>query len=214
MAEIPQPLQVEMVAPPPESPGPPRFDWSAPTSQLRDVAKWIVGGVVATAAGVFAGSTLTKLGAMSFPDDAQRLGLALVGAAVGFLAIAAIMESALKVLAPAGHNLRLLAEAPDGSADAKARDLLYSLTGIRQDTYKLDDLLDEDQSAAGKFYLPMLYPAAPFCVVRICFDRLLGRMRIAVPLAILGFGLFAWAANPPDPPARPSRPGIEIKITT
>ena len=92
----------------------------------------------------------------------------------------------------------------------KARDYLFAINAIDQSVYGLGELLDRSQSKAGIAYLPRLYASAPFCVVRIRFNALLKRMMICVPLAILGFGVFAWAANPPDKP--PSR-GVVLRIT-
>lgn len=206
--EVPTP-QAPTTSPsaaPPAPPAPPAPDWSGAVKQLRDVSQWIIGGVVATAAGVFAGSTLTKIGSLGLPDDAARLGLALGGVFLGFIAIALILIRGIEVLAPVGNSLPLLAAAPEDDQLRRARDYLYKINGIDQGTYPLAMLLERSTTKAGIAYLPRLYAAAPFCVVRLRFNRLLRWMMACVPIAILGFGLFAWAANPPEP--KPGKPPI------
>jgi len=215
VALIPQPFRVQVISPPQPTqppPGPPAPDWTGASKQLRDVSQWIIGGVVATAAGVFAGSTLTKLGQLSFSDDPERLWLAIVGGLLGFAAIAAILMRGLEVLAPDGCSLAALAKAPPGSTLEQARDHLFEIVDIDQVENPLGALLAQTETEAAQEYLPDLFAAGPFCVVRIRFNRLLDRMTFCVPLAILGFGLFAWAANPPEKHAPPEK-GFSIKFT-
>lgn len=65
---------------------------------LRDTAKWYAGSVGATAAGVFAGSSLTELGALTWSEDQTRLLLVALGALAGFGALAWIFGAAASVL--------------------------------------------------------------------------------------------------------------------
>ncbi len=71
---------------------------AASTQSLRDTAKWMVGGVAATAVGVFAGSSLTSLGTLDPTTDRGRLLLAIAALVVGFIGLAAIFEKAIRVL--------------------------------------------------------------------------------------------------------------------
>jgi hypothetical protein len=51
----------------------------------------------------------------------------------------------------------------------------------------------------------------PYFHVRARFDELVATLKWAGLFAIAGFVLFAWAANPPDPPAKPDK-GVTIRI--
>ena len=207
---VPQPLEIKFVSDPaPDGPSP--VDWVDPTRQIRDVAKWIVGSVAATVAGVLAGSSLTELGALDPTDDRGRLLLAAAGALVGLTSLALIFVRGLEVLAPEGSSLRTLADAEPNSALGKARTALYKLNHIGEE-YPLVELLkpeNKDEPAAIK-YLPKLYRTQGFAVVRYRFDMLLRRMSWCLPLVILGIGIFAWAANP----APRSTPMEEVETTT
>lgn len=208
---VPQPLEIKIVADPAPN-GPSPVDWADPVRQLRDVAKWIVGSVAVTVAGVLAGSSLTALGALDPVDDRGRLLLAAGGALVGLLALAFIFVHALAVLAPSGSSLVRLANEDSRSSLGKARSALYELNDIDEQTYPLIDLLDpenEDRPAAIE-YLPKLYRTQGFAIVRYRFDMLLRRMSWCLPFVIGGLGIFAWAANP----APKSTPMDEIEITT
>lgn len=211
MVTVAQPFEVKLVQDPPSGePEPP--DWAGAITQLRTVAQWVIGGVVATAAGVFAGGSLSNIGAMNFAADSDRLWLAIYGVGAGFLAIAAIMFFGISVLAPHGHNLSELAEARWPSVNKRARKLLFKLHQIESHHDSLKSWIEEGSGTTEKAWIRLLYPVAPFCAVRARFDRLILCMVVCVPIAIFGFGLFAWAANPPDKPAAP-KPGIELKIT-
>src|SRR4051794_3673509 len=71
---------------------------AAASQSLRDTSKWLVGGVVATAAGVFAGASLTSFGSLNPSTDTLRFGLAIYGLVFGFVALAFILRAATKVL--------------------------------------------------------------------------------------------------------------------
>ena len=209
---VPQPFVVSIrPAPARRQAGPPPADWSGAVKQLRDVAQWIIGGVVVTAAGVFAGGTLTNLGHLDLASDRDRLGIALGGVALGFAALTVILIRGLDVIAPAGGSLRLLAKAKRGLL-VHARKWLFESNGIKELEANLETWLDHQKTVDARKYLPRIYPCAAFAIVRARFNRLLRTMMIATPLAIIGFGLFAWAANPPEKPSAPER-GIVIKIT-
>ncbi|MBC9031719.1 hypothetical protein IAG41_04880 [Sphingomonas sp. JC676] len=194
----------------------------AASANLRETAKWLVGGVVATSAGVFAGSSLTRLGSLDSPEDVPRLLITLTGALVGFAALGLIMEYAIAVLRVDRLSLRQLAEAGDKEGDLVATRtriedlfrgrLVGKTTSLAEMTARIDAAVETHEDAASKALLadaktrlPQIMGMAQFVHVRRRFDALVSRLRWTSVLAILGFGVFAWGANPPErpPAARP-----------
>lgn len=193
---------------------------AAASTSLRDTAKWLVGGVAATGVGIFAGSSLTKLGSLSFADSAPRLWMAIGGLALGFIGLAIILTQAIAVLTVDSLDFPTLATEKGGSV-AKTRTKLekrYKGT-LPGGATELDDLFKKADAAEDKSdddsvafmaeflpFIPALMAEAGFLNVRFKFGFLVVALYIGSPLALLGFGLFAWAANPPDvkpPPAKP-----------
>jgi hypothetical protein len=70
---------------------------------LRETAKWIISGIAVAAAGVIAGTSLSSLGAL---DIGGRLYAAISAAIVGFIGLAYLFASALKVITPPSLTLR------------------------------------------------------------------------------------------------------------
>jgi hypothetical protein len=219
---------------------------------LRETAKWLVGGAVATAAGVLTGSTLTNFGHL--PID-FRFALAVGGLLVGFLGIGLLIESAMKVMAyDAISHQELASGIPDcvgaqgGRRHLDAGQLGYMLTEIDRmfemrpcklpgfasayelwkdrepDSLVIPFFLDDaavvtDSARVSERrrtqpttvcdakvneleqYLTDAIRAAQFFKVQYVFTKLHSAMRYYIGLMVVGFGSFAWAANPPDPPA-------------
>jgi len=193
---------------------------TAAASALRETAKWLVGGVVVTAAGVFTGSSLTNLGSLDPAADAPRLAAAIAGAAIGFAALAAIVTRALAVLTLESVTLRMLAEAErsTAAADAERRRVAKMIARKYRHSFPVPgnslaelvaavDRLPEDDPgrAAAEAFNALVLPDAGFLHVRARFRKLTDILIPATFFAALGFGLFAWAANPPErsPPQRP-----------
>lgn len=211
----------------PDAPKSPSEVLGAAQGYLRETAKWLVGGVVATAAGVFAGSSLTKLGALDPFVETGRLGVALGGVVIGFAGLAWLLSHAIAVLTIESVTFRQLAAAESSTADqdtalrAVALEIakkyqksmppgITTLEGfvVEIDKRPINQQLDND---ARKFDR-LVMPDAGFLSVRNRFRILTKTLPKATGLAILGFGLFAWAANPPDKPSKPES-GITLKIT-
>ena len=220
---------------------------------LRETAKWLVGGAVATAAGVFTGSTLTNFGQL--PIDWRFLS-AVGGLLLGFLGIALLINSAMKVMTFDAVSFRELATGLPDSIDAQAggpalpsQQLSYMRKEIdrmfktrpgdlpsyaavfevwqnRQSGSKLVSYFMEGDKAVADpalvsarraaqpdgicdasvdrlwEFLDSAMRQAQFFKVQYAFSRLRRTVPIYIGLMLLGFGTFAWAANPPDPPPR------------
>ena len=187
---------------------------------LRDTSKWLVGGVIGTSAGVFAGTSLTSLGSLDPTNDQGRLQLAAAGLMVGLLALAAIFFFALRVMDRGSFTMRELAAAngiqtlaqikpalvaryqsrfPAGAGDfADYVRLVEAAVNAEPSTDADTSLLDKARvdddiisADAGLMFVKRRYRAL---LITLCF---------ATPTAAAGFGLFAWAANPPKPVAAP-----------
>lgn len=192
----------------------------------RDTAKWLVGGVAATALTVFAGSSLTKLGSLDFVETPGRLGLVIAGAALGFAGLAWIMDRALAVLTIEAFSFDSFVNSDKGQHKKVCDDLVGKLGALPGDASDLRDLqrrvekarLAKNDPAATAFleaydtYEAAFLPAAAFGNVKAKFDRLIRAVRFGTPLTILGLGLYAWAANPPEPKPAAAGPGPLVVI--
>lgn len=194
--------------------------YSSASQSLRDTAKWYAGSVGATAAGVFAGTSLTNLGSMSLPADQDRLMMAAGGALTGFLGLSIVFWAASGVLTRELFSLeRIVRISSDDDTFKATRDKLNDnykdVTQPYDDvaTYlkAINDAYDRLRTGGtdkadkilvqhGEANIPAIQADASFLLVRERFQTLTSRMGWAALLAISGFGLFAWAANPPKPP--------------
>jgi hypothetical protein len=184
-------------------------------TDVRAVAKWVVGGVAAASGGVIAGASLTAIGAL---NPGGRLLMAFLSAAIGLGLLGFLMWSAVDVIAPRSYSLggiaggndirpkRLVAiEANvsslylDGAttlaafvahgraADAAARGPAATVDGIKlARTYAQRAKLVR----ASIIYEHLL----------LLFASLRWRVFLVTPFIALALGLFAWAANPKFPP--------------
>jgi len=184
-------------------------DVAAASTTLRDTTKWMVAGVVATAAGVFAGSSLTHLGSLDPFEDTGRLLLAAGGAALGFAGLAYLMSRALPVLTVDTITLRMLASEPRFAATATVLNSRYGgqfpegVDDLASLSAKVDQAFEQRRDPESISFLqevermrPDMLAEARFLYLRDRFDRMVSALWRAIPLAILGFGIFSWAANP------------------
>lgn len=190
-------------------------DFAGASANLRETAKWLVGGVVATAVGVLAGSPLTKLGSL---DWAPRLWLALGGAVVTLALLGVLLWIGLSVIATEAINLRSLAalrgwearrvrrlamrfkDRWPGNASGMAEvltksDALYKAAIGKRDT-------DPEMVALAAFQndLHVLMPEVAFEYKRDRLGELRGTLFVLGPVIVAGVAIYAWAANPPDEP--------------
>lgn len=211
------PVRVRMVTP--HAPAAP--SWAESTKHLREIARWITGGVIATAAAVATGSSLTGMGKLDPQADPGRLALVVLGLLIALAAIWRLMRAALGVLNIDTASLDEVAVAAPGAPFSRLRARLERLNKIKPDQVEIQageyhwvDILgvEGDPAQPGQ---PMLIAeieaAMPFDHVRERFDQLVAALPGCVGAAFGGLLLFAWAANPPDRPATPER-GITVKI--
>ena len=197
---------------------------TAGIAQLRETAKWMIGGVIATAAGVFAGSSLTNLGALDFSAEHRvRLCMALGGAAVGFLALGVAAWQAIGVLTSESFTLRELAGSTDKGVvatrtaiESRYRELPGQAAGFADLVAKVDRAhAANPQTPETKALVDVAAKVIPILMADAGFHRVrrrfMGLVYVLIPCtiaAIIGFGVFAWAANPPAPQAKPPRLSI------
>jgi hypothetical protein len=190
-------------------------DFAAASANLRETAKWLVGGVVATSVGVLAGSPLTKLGSLEW---APRLCLALGGAVVTLVLLGVLMWIGLTVIATEAINLRRLATLKGwegrrvqrvakqftdrwpgkarGIADVLAKsDALYKAADGKRET-------DPEWVALAGFQsdLDLLMAEVAFEYKRDRLGELRATLFVLGPVIVLAVAVYAWAANPPDDP--------------
>ena len=193
---LPQPLVVRLETAPAEQAAPVPSTGEV-TKYLRETAKWIVGGVIGTAGAVLAGSSLTNLGALDPAEDGRRLALAVGGALVGFAAIGRLMSRALDVLYVPSVSLSRLLAAPAPSEWGRLRSVVESEFGLqKKGRGSLKVLLETPDDDP----VPTIAAMLPYFYVRLKFAALIRSLPWTVLGAMIGFGLFAWAANPPEKP--------------
>lgn len=191
---------------------------------LRDTAKWLVSGVAATAAGVFAGSSLTSLGSLDPSADMARLIVAGIGVLVGFAGLGIVIGFALRVLQRESVTFRGLVNSDDGEVAAVRAKMQERYAADLDGQATLAAYLVEvdriyasaARTAAQTEFLkksetlnPTITADAGFFIVQGRFNTMLKACCFGVALSIVGFGAYAWAANPPKPPS-PATPAITI----
>jgi len=199
---------------------------AAASQSLRDTAKWLVGGVVATAAGVFAGSSLTAFGSVNPLIDTSRFSAAIIGLLLGFVALAFILGYAVRVLTRESMSFNELLSSEDKDILA-TKNLLedryrymlpVGVTSLSEYVGEVDKVVKKMQRtnedlafiAQAARDASVITADASFLFVRRRFQALILILSWTTPLAILGFGLFAWAANPPKP--TPIPPAFSLTI--
>jgi hypothetical protein len=187
----------------------------AASQSLRDTAKWLVAGIVATAAGVFAGTSLTAFGTLNPLTETARFGAAIGGLLAGFAALGFILYSAVRVLTRESLSFAELLSFTDAES-LKIKNILenrykYMLPRGANTLADYVNLVDgavrkevrteQDTALIAQAIKDnaVITADAAFLFVRQRFQRLIGHLWWTTPLAIVGFGLFAWAANPPKP---------------
>lgn len=202
LPKIPQPFLVETLGPSSPSASP----WAEPTRFLREIARWITGGMIATVAAVATGSSLTRLGSLDPIQDKLRLGLALVGLMLAMTGVGLLLWRAIAVLRVESGHLEDIANAESGNPLYSLRKKVEEKFRFKENSYLWEDILKLNSELGNH-----IEQAVPYFYVRQEFDKLLKYLPYAGFIAFSGLIIFAWAANPEEKKSF-SRHSVEIKL--
>lgn len=169
---------------------------------------------------ILAGSSLTRLGSLDFETHALRLSLAIAGAAIGLAGIGWFLYLALKVLSVEAGGINNLEGDRDAEWTAIVRrinDLFaFELADDAGNARQVEQLVkarrDGELTASDLDILKRINAALGFLFVQHRYKRMMDSLPFVGLAAIVGFGLYAWAANPGDQPV-PERPGLLLRLT-
>ncbi len=200
--------------------------YAAANASLRETAKWLVGGVVGASAAIFAGSSLTRLGSLDIDHHPVRLAIAIGGAMLGFVALGLILLRAISVLQIEPLTIEAVATGQGeilsgvrakieahyrGMLPGKAKSL-EELVGMATNAWEKRDPKDLPFVTEYLAYHREIMPQASFFQLQARFQKTVRALWIGGPLAIIGFGLFAWAANPPEDKPVPKPPLLQVNL--
>lgn len=207
------PSPVEILVNQPQAPSRPGY--GKQIEYMRDISKWIIGGVVATAAAVATGASLTNIGELDIATSPLRLGLSLLGFAIGVGAIGRIFVFALRIFTTDVATLDDIIDAgqtdPDGTSKfARLAREVKSTFAFEKNKDTWDDLkIDQNTGVCKKPELDRkICEMLGFLNIRMEFLDLQKSLLFWGPAAMAGFILFAWSANPADAPPAPT-PAVE-----
>ena len=210
--QLPQPLVITLTRdePPPAA----EPSWTDATKHLRDVARWITGGVVATAAAVATGSSLTRLGSLDPLDDGGRLGLAAGGLLIALGAIGFLMKKSLGVLNIEAGTIVEVGNATVwlplfGVKTKIERDFDFVGRGITWEAMLAGEDFGDLRNAE---VVDRIDKSIPYYYVREKFDALSGALPWCTFVAFAALVVFAWAANPSDRKPASKPPLLQINL--
>jgi hypothetical protein len=202
----------------------------AGTATFRDTAKWIVGGVTAALAGVLVGTPLTRLGEL---EPGARLVTAIAAAASALIFLTAVALAGMGVITAQVITVNQLAGQTGPLEKNRVRRMQKALAPqfpFKLTTFvELSDQLKQIETAAkGAAATPESKSALADAKVRMAtfselvafeykrqrFREMVGVMLVAVPLAAVSIGTFAWAATPRTAPAPVSQEPRYTQIAT
>jgi hypothetical protein len=173
----------------------------------------VVGGVAVTAGGVIAGSSLTAFGALA-PSNARFL-IAILGGVLGFYALAMMLTDTLNFIKMKRITLQdLIGERTIQDSRQQIENNLFGVGSPKtlqnfvdeaEQNYKQWQIMpnEKERKVAADRYnhmakeLNIIYNDLGGQFMLRAFDGLWRKIRFATIFVILGFGTFAWAANPP-----------------
>jgi hypothetical protein len=182
-------------------------------ARYRDLAKYVVTMFAAIGALLAAGTQLSSLGKLDFDRDSDRLVAAIVALAVALGAVMLIVNRALSVLKPVEVSLdsvladtKLANEIVAGPGAATSRDELENIQyRLRSDTIEEDDLKIAQQDRDA------VLDRAALLKTKDAFNNAWKWMLGAGIVGAAAIGVFAWAANPPDPKPPAGEPSRVVR---
>jgi len=171
-------------------------------ASFRDTAKWIVGGVTASVAGVLVGTPLTHLGELA---PGERLYLAIGAAVLALASLGVLMSVGIGVITAqmltinelAGQTGWLDVARRKGMEKTLLRQFPLGVTSFQDLSNKVKGALTEKQkNEVVAFLEPMAFEYK-----RRRFLELFWTTLVVTPVAALLIGTYAWAATPESPPA-------------
>ncbi|MGD9510014.1 MAG: hypothetical protein AB7I59_28015 [Geminicoccaceae bacterium] len=187
------------------------------TVQIRETAKWLVGGIAAAAAGVLIGSPLTNFGTLE-PAE-KRFWIAILGVSIGFLAMGYIVSICMDIVIP--KYLREKDFLTGGRIPGRIRsrieralqeDLPFEKSSIEEVFRRVDYIFDKKDPGTNNANdvksinrdLIWYYNNYNNFYSRLLLEEVIGRLEelrvrgaFAALIMFVGYGTFAWAANPP-----------------
>jgi hypothetical protein len=187
--------------------------------RYRDLAKYLVTVFAAIGGLLVAGTQLSTIGSLQWPENLGRIVVGGVGFLIAILAAAVIIWKALNVLRPVEMSFdKVVAKAQAGKVEIPA-ELLRPYGSIG----RLALLID--MSEQGSPTQEGLLDQAAEVVDKASFDEIAGRFHVArfwmlggALVGTVGIVAFVWGANPPksetaDPIVRPVPTEVVVALT-
>lgn len=191
----------------------------AAIERYRDLAKYLVTVFAAIGGLLVAGTQLSTIGSLAWPENSERIVVGGIGFAVAILAAATIIWKALSVLRPVEISFD---EAVEEVGRGKLR-IPDGLLGDYETVYALKMLIE--MSEPGSKQRASLLETAANVIDKAAYDQIASRFTAArgwmLGGALVGtVGILAavWAANPPkdetaEPIARPTPTEVIVSLT-
>jgi outer membrane protein OmpA-like peptidoglycan-associated protein len=193
--------------------------WVASIEKFREVTKWIMAGIGAMITLILGSSPATGLGSL---EPGWRLASAVLGAAVGLLALIHIFWAAVAVLRSRLANIvAFVDDAQYASERAEVDQIMrgYLPTGIGNTTELVQQRLAlppdarDPHSAAIRDAAITATRVAAFVIADRLFKRLCQRLAVLTFPVVIGLGLYEWAVNPSKADAQASKKPLAIEVT-
>jgi hypothetical protein len=175
----------------------------AAVDRYRELAKYVVTIFAAIGVLLTTGVQLTSLGELSWADQSGRIAASALALVVALLSVVVVVRAALAVLKPIDLSLaglmeerKLVKQLVSGPGSPESEDDLKRLAAL----LKSEALSDDERDDVGREVGDVLARAA-FLRTRARFEAAWRWMLGAGIVAGAALAVFAWAANPSDPPA-------------
>lgn len=190
--------------------------WAASIDKFGDVTKWIVAGIGATITLILGSSPVTGLGSLGV---GWRLFVALAGAAAGLVALGYIFWDAVNLLRAHLTNIFTFVRDPAfaGQQDEVNRIMEGRLPNGIRSIYQLVEAkrnLNPEAAEAADINdaINTATRVAAFVIAKDRFTHLCRRLVLLTPIAVIAFGVYEWAVNPPKQEQKDNRP-VTVQAT-